>query len=292
MSYLQNRRMNGGDWLNYSLIVLMSLACVFPLIYVFSVSFTDPDAYRAFEFSLWPAKWSLAAYKYILSTSSFMDSLKATAFVTVIGTALNLFVTYTFAYGLTRKALPGRGAFLGVVFFTLIFNAGIVPNYLMMKWLGLLNTLWSLILFGLTNSWSIIVVKSFLQTLPVELEEAAIIDGCNDLGVFFKIIVPLSGASIAAFTLFFAVGHWNAYFYPLMFLTDPKKWMLQVLVKTLVIDSEAIAVGTAGSSEYGRIPDETIRLASIMLAMAPILVLYPFLQRYFVRGVMIGAIKG
>jgi putative aldouronate transport system permease protein len=292
MSYLQNRRMNGGDWLNYSLIALMSLVCLFPLAYVFSISFTDPEAYRAFEFSLWPREWSLAAYRYILSTSSFADSLKATAFVTIVGTALNLFVTYTFAYGLTRKGLPGRGGFLGVVFFTLIFNAGIVPNYLMMKWLGLLNSLWSLILFGLTNSWSIIVVKSFLQTLPVELEEAAIIDGCNDIGVFFRIVVPLSGASIAAFTLFFAVGHWNSYFYPLMFLTDPKKWMLQVLVKTLVIDSEAIAVGTAGSSEYGRIPDETIRLASIMLAMAPILVLYPFLQRYFVRGVMIGAIKG
>jgi putative aldouronate transport system permease protein len=284
--------MNGGDWLNYSLIALMSLVCLFPLAYVFSISFTDPEAYRAFEFSLWPREWSLAAYRYILSTSSFADSLKATAFVTIVGTALNLFVTYTFAYGLTRKGLPGRGGFLGVVFFTLIFNAGIVPNYLMMKWLGLLNSLWSLILFGLTNSWSIIVVKSFLQTLPVELEEAAIIDGCNDIGVFFRIVVPLSGASIAAFTLFFAVGHWNSYFYPLMFLTDPKKWMLQVLVKTLVIDSEAIAVGTAGSSEYGRIPDETIRLASIMLAMAPILVLYPFLQRYFVRGVMIGAIKG
>ena len=292
MSYLQNRKMNGGDWLNYSLIVLMSLVCIFPLLYVFSVSFTDPDAYRAFTFTLWPRKWSLAAYRYILSTSSFANSLRATAFVTIVGTALNLFFTYTFAYGLTRKGLPGRGIFLGAVFFTLIFNAGIVPNYLLVKSLGLLNTPWSLILFTLTNSWSLIVVKSFLQTLPMELEEAAIIDGCNDVGVFFRIIVPLSGASIAAFTLFFAVSHWNSYFYPLMFISDSKKWMLQVLVKTLVIDSEAIAVGTAGSSEYGRIPDETIRLASIMLAMAPILVLYPFLQRYFVRGVMIGAIKG
>ncbi len=292
MSYLQTRKMTAGDWLNYGLIAAMSVVCVFPLLYVFSVSFTDPEAYRAFEFSLWPAKWSLAAYRYILSTSSFVNSVRATAFVTIVGTVLNLFVTYTFAYGLTRKNLPGRGALLGVVFFTLIFNAGIVPNYLLIKSLGLINKLWSLILFGLTNSWSLIVVKSFLQTLPAELEEAAIIDGCNDAGVFFRIVVPLSGASIAAFTLFFAVGHWNSYFYPLMFLSDPKKWMLQVLVKTLVIDSEAIAVGTAGSSEYGRIPDETIRLASIVLAMAPILALYPFLQRYFVRGVMIGAIKG
>ncbi len=292
MSFLQTHRMTAGDWLNYSLLALVSLVCLFPLLYVFSVSFTDPEAYRAFEFSLWPRKWSLKAYSYILSTSAFANSLSSTAFVTIVGTALNLFVTYTFAYGLTRRGLPGRGAFLGAVFITLIFNAGIVPNYLLVKWLGLLNSPWSLILFGLTNSWSLIVVKSFLQTLPAELEEAAIIDGCNDVGVFFRIVVPLSGASIAAFTLFFAVAHWNSYFYPLMFLSDPKKWMLQVLVKTLVIDSEAIAVGTAGSSEYGRIPDETIRLASIVLAMVPILVLYPFLQRYFVRGVMIGAIKG
>ena len=270
--------MNGGDWLNYSLIVLMSLVCIFPLIYVFSVSFTDPDAYRAFEFSLWPAKWSLAAYKYILSTSSFMDSLKATAFVTVIGTALNLFVTYTFAYGLTRKALPGRGAFLGVVFFTLIFNAGIVPNYLMMKWLGLLNTLWSLILFGLTNSWSIIVVKSFLQTLPVELEEAAIIDGCNDLGVFFRIIVPLIQPAMFTAAIFTFYWTWEDFMGPLIYLSNPRQYTLSLALR--------------GFADPGTGTDWGAIFAMASLSLVPVFTIFVFFQKYLVRGISTTGLTG
>jgi len=279
MSYLQNRKMNGGDWLNYSLIVLMSLVCVFPLLYVFSVSFTDPDAYRAFEFSLWPAKWSLSAYKYILSTSSFMDSFKATAFVTVIGTALNLFVTYTFAYGLTRKALPGRGAFLGVVFFTLIFNAGIVPNYLMMKWLGLLNTLWSLILFGLTNSWSIIVVKSFLQTLPVELEEAAIIDGCSRFGTFLRIGLPLTRTGMIAVGTMTAINTWKEFLFASIIINKGRMRPVAVVIFDLIGE-----MGLA-FTEMG------LFMTACMLVMVPLIVTFLFVQRLIVEGLTAGSVK-
>jgi putative aldouronate transport system permease protein len=275
------------DWVNYSLLLLVSACTIFPFLYVFSVSFTDPKVYVPLKFYLFPEKWSLATYSYLLSTNSFINALKSTVFITVIGTLLNIIVTFTMAYGLTKKTLPGRKVLLGGVVFTLVFSAGILPNYLLVKEMGLLNSYWALIWPALTNAWSLIVVKSFMDSLPPELEEAARIDGCTDLGVFFRIVIPLSMPAIAAFTLFFAVSHWNTYFNALIYLSDSKKWTLQVLVKTLVIDSDS-----QGSSDSGLVPQETIRMASIVLAMAPILIVYPFLQKHFTKGVMLGSVKG
>jgi putative aldouronate transport system permease protein len=269
------------------LLLLVSACTIFPFLYVFSVSFTDPKVYVPLKFYLFPEKWSLATYSYLLSTNSFINALKSTVFITVIGTLLNIIVTFTMAYGLTKKTLPGRKVLLGGVVFTLVFSAGILPNYLLVKEMGLLNSYWALIWPALTNAWSLIVVKSFMDSLPPELEEAARIDGCTDLGVFFRIVIPLSMPAIAAFTLFFAVSHWNTYFNALIYLSDSKKWTLQVLVKTLVIDSDS-----QGSSDSGLVPQETIRMASIVLAMAPILIVYPFLQKHFTKGVMLGSVKG
>ncbi|TBL79348.1 carbohydrate ABC transporter permease [Paenibacillus thalictri] len=293
MSLVSTKRLTLFDWVNYSLLALISLACVFPFIYVFSVSFTDPKAYIPLKFYLFPDQWSLAAYKYILSTNSFLNALKSTVFITLIGTALSIVTSFTFAYALTRKTMPGRSIMLGAVVFTLVFNAGILPSYILIKSLGLLNSHWSLIWPSLTNAWSLIVIKSFLESLPSELEDSARIDGCSDIGVFLRIVIPLSMPAIAAFVLFFAVTYWNTYFNALIYLSDSKKWTLQVLVKTLVIDSDSTGVGQAGAGGDDRIvPQETIRMASIMLAMAPILAVYPFLQKHFAKGVMLGSIKG
>jgi putative aldouronate transport system permease protein len=277
---------------NYSLLGIISLICVFPFIYVFSVSFTDPEVYVPLQFYLFPEKWSLSSYNYILSTNSFINALKSTVFVTGIGTVLSVIVSFTFAYVLTKKNVPGRNLMLSGVIFTLVFNAGILPNYLLIKELGLLNSHWSLILSGLTNAWSLIVIKSFLESLPSELEDAAHIDGCSDIAVFWRIVIPLSMPAIAAFTLFFAVAYWNTYFNALIYLTDAKKWTLQVLIKSLVIDSDSNGVGGAGGSDDRVIPQETIRMASIVLAMVPILLVYPFLQKHFAKGVMLGSVKG
>ncbi|WP_248927257.1 carbohydrate ABC transporter permease [Paenibacillus hamazuiensis] len=293
MSLVTMKRLTLFDYVNYSLLALISLVCVFPFIYVFSVSFTDPKAYIPLKFYLFPDQWSLAAYKYILSTNSFLNALKSTVFITVVGTALSIVTSFTFAYALTRKTMPGRSIMLSAVVFTLVFNAGILPSYILVKSLGLLNSHWSLIWPSLTSAWSLIVIKSFLESLPSELEDSARIDGCSDIGVFVRIVVPLSMPAIAAFVLFFAVSFWNTYFNALIYLTDAKKWTLQVLVKTLVIDSDSTGVGQAGAGGDDRIvPQETIRMASIMLAMAPILVVYPFLQKHFAKGVMLGSIKG
>ncbi|MZQ85431.1 ABC transporter permease subunit [Paenibacillus sp. 5J-6] len=291
MSYVTTKKLTVFDYINYSLLAIISIACVFPFIYVFSVSFTDPDVYVPLQFYFFPEKWSLSAYKYILSTNSFINALKSTVFVTGIGTVLSILISFTFAYVMTKKHVPGRKLMLGGVIFTLVFNAGILPNYLLMKDMNLLNSHWSLILSGLTNAWSLIVIKGFLDSLPPELEDAARIDGCSDIGVFWRIVIPLSMPAIAAFVLFFAVSYWNTYFNALVYLSDAKKWTLQVLVKSLVIDSDASGAGSVGSDDRV-LPQETIRMASIVLAMVPILVIYPFLQKHFAKGVMLGSVKG
>ncbi|MDD9267174.1 carbohydrate ABC transporter permease [Paenibacillus sp. GCM10023248] len=292
MSFIaRKKKLELFDYVNYTLLALISLICVFPFFYVFSVSFTDPEAYVPLEFYIFPEKWSLSAYKYILSTDSFLNALKSTTFITIVGTVLNLAVSFSLAYALTKKALPGRGLMLSGVIFTLVFSAGIVPSYLLIKQLGMLNSYSALIWPSLTNAWSLLVIKSFMDSLPTELEDAAKIDGCSDLGVFLRIVIPLSLPAIAAFTLFFAVSHWNTYFNALIYISDSKKWTLQVLIKTLVIDSDTIGVGQSGGDDR-LVPQETIRMASIMLAMAPILVVYPFLQKHFAKGVMLGSVKG
>ncbi|TDF94105.1 carbohydrate ABC transporter permease [Paenibacillus piri] len=292
MSFVHKKRLTLFDYINYLLLGLISLLCVFPFIYVFSVSLTHPDAYIPFTFYLFPEQFSLASYKYILSTNTFLDALRSTALITGIGTVLNLIFTFTFAYALSKKHMLGRKLMLGCVVFTLLFNAGIIPNYLLVKELGLLNSYWALIWPTLTNAWSLIVVKSFMDSIPEELEDAARIDGCNDLFVFLRIILPVSMPALAAFTLFFAVAHWNTYFNALIYLTDAKKWTLQVLIKTLVVDSDSAGVAQAGAAEDKIIPEETIRMAAVVLAMLPILAVYPFLQKYFAKGVMLGSIKG
>ncbi|MDF2959838.1 MAG: binding-protein-dependent transport system inner rane component, partial [Paenibacillus sp.] len=154
MSFVAKKQMTWFDWVNYSLLGLISAACIFPFLYVFSVSFTDPKAYVPLKFYLFPDSWSLSSYKYILSTNSFLNALKSTTFITVVGTALNVIVSFTLAYALTKKAMPGRGIMMSGVIFTLVFSAGIVPSYLLVKELGLLNSYWSLIWPSLTNAWS------------------------------------------------------------------------------------------------------------------------------------------
>ncbi|MDF2960161.1 MAG: binding-protein-dependent transport system inner rane component [Paenibacillus sp.] len=293
LSFVHKKSLTLGDWINYFLLLLISAVSVFPFLYIFSVSFTDPSVYVPLKFYLFPEKWSLASYRYILSTNSFINAIKSTAFVTLVGTVLNLIITFTMAYGLTKKNVDGRNLILSGVIFTLVFHAGIVPNYLLVKNLGLLNSYWALIWPALTNAWSLIVVKSFLESLPAELEESAKMDGCTDVGVFLRIVIPLSMPAIAAFTLFFAVAHWNTYFNALIYISDTKKWTLQVLVKSLIIDSQSNGVGSENvAREGGQAPLETIRMASIVVAVAPILIVYPFLQKHFTKGVMLGSVKG
>jgi putative aldouronate transport system permease protein len=291
MSFVQSKRLTLFDYLNYVSLSLISVISSFPILYLLIISLTDKEVYVPFQFNIWPERWSLEAYAYILSTPSFLSAFKNTIFITVIGTFFNLLFTFTMAYGLTEKQMPYRNIIMGMIILTLVFNPGIIPNYLLIKELGLLNSFGALIWPVLTNAWSLIVVKSFLEAIPSELKESAKMDGCTDIGIFFRIILPLSMPAIAAFTLFFAIAHWNTYFNAVLYLTDTNKWTLQVLVKTLVLDASSSMTGNSATADQV-LPQETIRVASVVLAMLPILLVYPFLQKHFAKGVMLGSIKG
>ncbi len=285
-----NRKNTWGDYVIIGILAVIMFLCLFPFLYVISVSFTDPGSYVPMKFTLVPEKFSLAAYQYILSSHNFIRAAKNTIFVTVLGTVLNAYVTFTFAYGLIHKEVPGNRLISGIVVFSLIFNAGILPNYLLVKSLGLMNSHMALIFPALTSAWDLIVVRSFMYSLPRELEESAQIDGCNDWTCFFRIILPLSKACLATFTLFFAVYYWNMYFNAMVYLSDSTKWTLQVLLKTMIIDSDSI--GFSPLADQNLLPQETVKMAAIVTSMLPILVVYPFLQKYFAQGVMVGSIKG
>ena len=271
-------------------LTLIALIMIAPFYYVITVSITDPNHYKPLTFQLLPEKVSLAAYSFILRKPEFLTSLFNTVYVTVVGTSLNIAVTFTMAYALTKRGMPLYKLVSGIVIFTMLFNPGLIPNYLQVRALGLINKRWALILPGLTNAFNLIIARSFLDALPKDLEESAKLDGCNDLGVFFRIVMPLSTAVIATLTLFFAVGHWNAYYSATVYIRDTALRTLQVYVRSLIIEPSGTVFSEA--SDIHALPNETIRLASVVLAIIPILAVYPFAQRHFVKGVMLGSIKG
>ena len=277
------------DFAMYAIVTVVTVVCFFPFIYVLSVSFTDPSVYVPFEFSLIPKKFSLKVYASILNSGAFLQAINNTVLVTVVGTIISVFATFAFSYGLTKKDLPFVRLFMWFVIFGLLFDPGIIPNYMNIRSLGMINSYWSLILPAVMISWNVIIAKSFIEGIPGELEDAAKIDGASYFGIFFRIILPLATASIATLTLFIAVNQWNQYIKPLLYITDFRKRTIQVYLKALLDTS--LGMGEAGDGSVA-LPTETLRLATVVLAMAPIMAVYPFVQRYFVKGVMIGSVKG
>jgi putative aldouronate transport system permease protein len=278
------------DFVMYAIVAVVTLACLFPFLYVLLVSFTDPDVYIPYEFRIIPRKMSFKVYSSILYTGAFVQSIKNTVLVTVVGTAIAVFATFGYGYGLSKKDMPLAKVFMWIVIFGLLFDPGIIANYMNIRALGLMNSFWSLILPSVIASWNVIIAKSFIEGIPGELEDAAKIDGCSYFGIFFRIILPLATASIATLTLFIAVNQWNQYTKPLLYINDFQKRTIQVYLKTLLVDSTT-GIGASGDGS-NVLPSETVRLATVVLAMAPIMAVYPFVQRYFVKGVMIGSVKG
>ncbi|WP_238392457.1 carbohydrate ABC transporter permease [Paenibacillus antri] len=280
------------DVFNAILLAAIGIAMLFPFLYIFSVSFSTLTDFLQREIILWPSTWSFDAYQYILESKPFLRSLGTTAFITVAGTFVNLFFTGTMAYALSRNIM-GQRFFLFLVLFTILFSAGMIPTYLIVKETGLLNSLWALVLPVAIAPFNLIVIRQFFLNIPNELNEAATIDGANDLRIFATIILPLSKPALAAFSLFYAVGHWNAYFNAILYLNDPAKWTIQVILRQIVVIAEpTAALGTSDMLLENPPPPETIQMAAILLATVPILIVYPFLQKHFAKGVMLGSVKG
>ncbi|MEK3888665.1 carbohydrate ABC transporter permease [Bacillus sp. FSL K6-3431] len=278
------------------LLAIIGIATLFPIYYVFVVSFTDPLEYVQKQgFILFPERWSTAAYQYLLSSGSFLSALGVSTFLSVVGTALSLILTSAMAYALSRKRIIGRKVIMILILFTILFSPGMIPPYLLVRDLGLLDSIWSLILPVLTSGWYVILMKSFFDNIPLELEESALMDGCNDLGVFFRIMIPLALPAMAAFGLFYAVSYWNTFFHAVLYINDPGKWPLQVLLRNMLIESSTASGGGSNAVEMlseQNIPTQTLKMAAVVIATLPILFVYPFLQKHFAKGVMLGSVKG
>lgn len=274
---------------NYLLLTAIAVVMMFPFLYVFTISFSTYKEFLQSEFMLFPKTWVTTAYEYILNSKPFIRSLGVTIEITVLGTLVNLLFTTTLAYMLSRQVFAQR-TIMFLVVFTMLFTAGMIPTYLVVKETGLLNSIWALILPVAISPYYLIVMRQFFLSIPAEITEAATIDGANDLSVFWRIILPLSKPSLAAFGLFYAVAHWNNYFTGLLYLNNSADWPIQVVLRQIVVVNEPQA-SLEMATEFAP-PAETIQMAAILLATVPILILYPFLQKHFAKGVMLGSVKG
>ncbi|WP_338777324.1 carbohydrate ABC transporter permease [Metabacillus sp. FJAT-52054] len=277
---------------NMLALLLIGFVMIFPFLYIFTVSFSSLSDFLNNDFLLWPKQWVTDAYEYILSSQNFLRSLGVTVFITIAGTIVNLFFTATMAYALARP-IAGQRFFILFVLFTILFSAGMIPTYLVVKATGLLNSIWSLIIPVAISPFYLIVMRQFFLNIPEELHDAALIDGANEGQVFWKIVLPLSKPALAAFGLFYAVMHWNNYFTGILYLNDPSLWPIQVVLRQIVVINEPnSALGSTAAMLESPPPPETIQMAAILLATLPILLVYPFLQKHFAKGVMLGSVKG
>ncbi|MCY9374990.1 MULTISPECIES: carbohydrate ABC transporter permease [Bacillus] len=264
---------------------------ILPFLYIIAGSFATEAELAQRSFFIFPKTFTLDAYKYVFSTPTFIRSMGVSIFITVVGTAVQLFFTFTMAYPLAKRHVKGRNLLLNLVIFSMLFSGGMIPTYLVVKSLGLLDTYWALILPMAINPFNLIIIKNFFQQLPRELEESAKIDGCSEIGVFWRIALPLSKPVIATFALFYAVGIWNDFFHALLYINDSAKWPLQMVLRQVTILSDLTA--TNGDTMQNTIPPEQgIKLAVIVIATLPILAVYPFLQKHFAKGMLIGSVKG
>ena len=275
-------------------ILIFSLTCLLPFVNVAAVSFSSKSAILRGDVSFWPVEFNTTAYEAIFSDKSMVHSLIYTVIITVVYTAFSMVMTILMAYPLTKKRLHGRNFFSFLALFTMYFSGGTIPIYLNIKELGLMNSPWALILPGMLSTYNMIILKSFFQSLPTELEEAAIIDGANDFQVLWKVYLPLSMASLATLTLFYAVDKWNSFQDALYYIQDKNLQPLQLKLYHIIKGSQAVDVAAleGGASTVATSVSESIEPATIIFATLPILVVYPFVQRYFVAGVTIGAVKG
>jgi putative aldouronate transport system permease protein len=281
------------DAINYTLLTLICVVMLYPFINVASVSLSSYSAYVNNPMMIWPHDFNLAAYKEIMSRALLWRSYMNTLIVTVCGVSIGIFLYIITAYPLSKSVLKGRKFFMVLIVFTMLFNGGLIPNYYLMRSLGLLDTLAALILPALFSGFSLILMKNFFESLPEELEEAARMDGASDPYILFRIIVPLSKPIIATLCLFAAVGYWNNFFNAIIYIRSVTNWPLMLYLRE-VIEAASMMAQQSNAAEMGsqQVTSETLKYATLMIVMIPILSVYPFLQKYFVKGIMLGSVKG
>lgn len=276
--------------LNYALLTIIALACFLPFVNIIASSFASPAEVIAKPFIIFPETFSLDAYRYVLSTPTIFRSLFVTIFITLVGTVLSMVLTSMMAYGLSRPYLPGRRFINFAVVFTMLFSGGMIPTFLVVNSLGLIDTLWAMILPIAVNAFNMIIMRNFFQALPMSLEESARIDGAGDFLIFRKIMLPLAKPSIATISLFYAVAYWNTYMNAILYVNDSTKWPIQILLRQIVIVSSGLQ--SEGMALDIVPPAQSVKMAVITVATLPMLMVYPFVQKYFVKGALVGSVKG
>lgn len=282
------------DIINIVIMVFMLIVIIYPLYYVIVASFTDPYIVNSGKVLLYPEKLFLGGYERIFNYPPIWSGYKNSIIYTLVGVAVSIAVTVPGAYALSRKDILGRNQLMFLYTFTMFFSGGIIPLYLVIRGLNIYDTLWAVVLPSALSVWNFIVCRAFFEnTIPNELLEAAIIDGCDDFKFFFRIVIPLSSTIIAVMILFYATAYWNAFMQPLMFLSDQGKMPLQVILRNLILVNQANSLTADARDMILRQKlAEQLKYGVIVVAAVPLLIIYPFLQKYFEKGVMIGAIKG
>lgn len=274
---------------NTVILLLVSAVMLYPVIYVISCSFSSEQALLQARVFLWPVNPHLKAFEKVFNYPNLLTSYRNTIVYTVAGTALNLLLTTCGAWALCQKKMPGRRFLTLMCTFTMFFSGGMIPTFLVIRDLGMLDSIWAILCPGAVSTYNMILMRTFFQNIPDSLTEAAELDGCNDFGILFKIVLPLSLASLMTIGMFYAVAHWNSYFNAMLYLSSPEKYPLQIILRQVVLESQIVENSSSAADSNMA---EGIKYATIVVAMVPMLCVYPFVQRYFVKGVMVGSVKG
>ncbi len=283
------------DAINWVYLSVALVLVLYPLLYILGSSFSSPEAVTSGRVWLWPVDFSLMAYELVLDYTTIWTGYANSLLYMVVGTLIGVCTTICAAYPLSRKELRGKKVFNFIFFFTMIFNGGIVPSFLLINNLGIYDTMWAIVLPGAVSAWNIIIMRTFFEgNIPQELYESAELDGCNDVRSLWHITLPLSGAIIAVISLFFAVWLWNSYYSALMYLSDQDKYPLQIILRQILImnDTSNSLFADINSLLRNQGVQDVLKFVLIVVASLPLLIIYPFVQKHFIKGVMVGSVKG
>ncbi len=286
----------GEKWfraLNYGFLSLAGICCLLPLIHLLSISLSDTHAIMSGRVTLWPVGWNFETYRNLLKGTRIADTFINSVIITVVGVLLSMTFTIMAAYPLSRKGFYAKRTLTLVIVFTMLFSGGTIPAFLVMKSLGLINTYWALWLPGLVSTYNMLVMRTFFENIPEELMESSRIDGCGEIRLLMQIVLPLSMPVIATLILFYAVGYWNSFSSVMIYIHDTSKYNLAVMVQQMVQSQTMLQeMNNLQPEDVQQMTPESIKAAALFVMLIPMLIVYPFLQKYFVKGVMIGAIKG
>lgn len=281
-------------WLLNGFLLLLSLCTLYPFWHVLMYALSDPKLSMGGGIFLLPRGWSLSSFEILLNSKGIYTAYGNSIIRLVVGTFVNLLFTAMLAYPLSLKRFIGRNAITLMIFFTMLFSGGMIPSYLLVKELGLLDSIWALIIPGTISAWNLLIMKTYFQNIPPELEESASIDGASPIRVLISVILPVSMPVIAAIGLFYGVAHWNSYFDAILYINSQSQQVLQVFLRTMLNSSslQQVQGSEAFASNIGMVTEESVKMATVISSVLPMLLIYPFLQKYYVKGVLIGSVKG